>query len=105
MLMTPFSINSMTLKNRWVMLAMHTGFFVENKVTENEISFYEQRAKGGAAAITLVMGVNTEGSLHGMLNGETMNDWEGLKTLVERIHLYDCKVFVQLFHCGRNESE
>lgn len=105
MLMTPFSINGLTLKNRWVMLAMHTGFFMENQVTEREIAFYEQRAKGGAAAITLVMGVNPEGSLKGMLDGATMTDWLGFKTLVDRIHLYDCKVFVQLFHCGANESE
>ena len=31
-------------------------------------------------------------------------DKESLKTLADRVHAHDCKLIVQLFHCGRNES-
>ncbi len=105
MLFSTGKINGMELKNRWIMLAMHTGFSTENRVSERELAFYEARAKGGAAAITLVMGVNTAGTLKGMLNGETMEDWAGITKLSHILHNHGCKLFIQLFHCGRNESE
>lgn len=104
MLFTENRIHTMPLKNRWIMLAMHLGFATENRLTERDFAFYEARAKGGAAAVTLVMGVNTAGALSGMLNGETMEHWENIRELSQRLHAYDCKLIVQLFHCGRNES-
>lgn len=103
MLYSPMKLKGLELKNRWVMLAMHNGYTTDNIISEREIAFYEARAKGGAAAITVVMGVNTDGALKGMLNAETMQDWSGIERLAQILHQYDCKLFVQLFHCGRNE--
>lgn len=105
MLYSPEKINEMELRNKWVMLAMHNGYAVDNKITDKDIGFYEARAKGGAGAITIVLGVNTAGSLKGMLNAETTEDWVGIQKLSEILHKYDCKLFVQLFHCGRNEGK
>ena len=96
-------IRNLELKNRWIMLAMHTGFAEGDTLTEREYAFYEERAKGGAAAVTMVLGVNDAGALKGMYHADTL-DGNSLQTLAERLHQYDCKLIVQLFHCGRNES-
>ena len=99
-----YKIREMELKNRWIMLAMHTGFAVDNALSEREFAFYEERAKGGAAAVTMVLAVNDAGSLKGMYHADTL-DGESLKALADRVHAYGCKLIVQLFHCGRNEDE
>ena len=51
-------IRNLELKNRWIMLVMHTGFAEGDALTEREYAFYEERAKGGVAAVTMVLGVN-----------------------------------------------
>lgn len=99
-----FSIRNMECKNRWVMLAMHTGFADGNALTEREFAFYEARAKGGASAITIVLGVNADGALKGMYHADTL-EASSLQHLADQLHSYDCKLIVQLFHCGRNESQ
>ncbi|MDO4530473.1 MAG: FAD-dependent oxidoreductase, partial [Bacillota bacterium] len=104
MVFTPFQIRELELKNRWIMLAMHTGFAEGNALTERDYAYYEERAKGGAAAVTCLLAVNQAGALKGMYDAETV-DRDSLKVLADRIHAHDCKLIVQLFHCGRNESE
>lgn len=104
MVFTPFRIRELELKNRWIMLAMHTGFAGGNALTERDYAYYEERAKGGAAAVTCLLAVNEAGALKGMYDAETV-DKESLKTLADRVHAHDCKLIVQLFHCGRNENE
>ncbi|MBO5150421.1 MAG: hypothetical protein J6B66_09340, partial [Anaerotignum sp.] len=100
MVFTPFKIKDIELKNRWIMLAMHTGFAEGNALTERDYAYYEERAKGGAAAVTCLLAVNETGALKGMYDAETV-DKESLKTLADRVHAHDCKLIVQLFHCGR----
>ncbi len=104
MLFSSFKIRELTLKNRWIMLAMHTGFAEGNAISEREFAYYEARAKGGAAAVTMVLAVNEAGSLKGMHQASSLK-LESLKELADRLHQYDCKLIVQLFHCGRNESK
>lgn len=99
-----FSIRNMVCKNRWIMLAMHTGFAEGNALTERDFAFYEERAKGGVAAITMVLGVNAAGALHGMHDADTL-EASSLQKLADKLHAYDCKLIVQLFHCGRNENQ
>ena len=81
-------IRNLELKNRWIMLAMHTGFAEGDALTEREYAFYEERAKGGAAAVTMVLGVNNAGALKGMYHADTL-DGNSLQTLAERLHQYD----------------
>lgn len=103
MVFTPFRIRNTELKNRWIMLAMHTGFAKGTALTEREYAFYEERAKGGAAAVTCLLAVNEAGALRGMYDAQTV-DRESLRVLAERVHAHDCRLIVQLFHCGRNEA-
>ena len=65
MVFTPFRLRELELKNRWIMLAMHTGFATGNALTERDYAFYEERAKGGAAAVTVLLAVNEAGALKG----------------------------------------
>ncbi|MDD4843315.1 MAG: FAD-dependent oxidoreductase [Anaerotignum sp.] len=104
MLFSSFKIRELELKNRWIMLALHTGYAQGNAISEREFAFYEERAKGGAAAITLVLSVNEAGSLKGMHQAKSLA-LESLKELADRLHQYGCKLIVQLFHCGRNDSK
>lgn len=103
MLYSSFKIRDLALKNRWIMLAMHTGFAEGNAISEKEFAYYEARAKGGTAAVTMVLAVNEAGSLKGMHQAGRLK-LESLKELVDRMHQHNCKLIVQLFHCGRNES-
>ena len=66
------------------MLAMHTGFATGNALTERDYAFYEERAKGGAAAVTVLLAVNEAGALKGMYDAETVEK-ESLRTLAERV--------------------
>ena len=103
MIFTTCRIRNLELKNRLLMLAMHTGFADGPALNEREIAFYEERAKGGAAAVTCLLAVNEAGALKGMHDAKTVAA-ESLKSLAERVHAHDCRLIVQLFHCGRNES-
>ena len=44
MVYTPFAIKNVELKNRWIMLAMHTGFAEGNALTERDFAYYVERA-------------------------------------------------------------
>ena len=48
---TPYKINNMELKNRIIMLVMHTAFAKGGKLSEEDYAFFEARAKGSPAAI------------------------------------------------------
>lgn len=98
-----YRIRDLEFKNRLIMLAMHTGFAEGNEMTERDFAFYEERAKGGAAAVTMVLGVNDAGALHGMYHADTLQP-ESLRTLANRVQAHGCRLIVQLFHCGRNEN-
>lgn len=106
---TPGKLGRLELKNRWVMLAIHTGYADEDgSFSQRDMAFYKERAKGGAAAITLVGGVNEIGCQDRMhrLDDDRYN--QGIKEVCRMIHQGDgksnCKVFMQLFHAGRNNT-
>lgn len=96
---TPGRINKMVLKNRIIMTAMHLGYEFEK-----EKKFYLERAKGGTAAITTVVGVTPEGTYRNML-GASEETGRKLKCLASALCEYDCKLIVQLFCAGRNGAK
>ncbi len=101
-LFTPYKINKMELKNRVIMSAMHLGYAENKRISKRDIEFYRARAKGGAAAIVLVSGVN---DLAGPVDMHSIDDnkyIEELRSFSEMMHEYSCKLIVHLFHCGRN---
>ena len=50
-LFTPFTLNSLTLPNRWVMPAMQRGMCVAGSPTVELAAYYRRRAEGGVALI------------------------------------------------------
>ncbi len=100
----PLTIKRMTLKNRVIMPPMGTNFAnTDGSFNEKHYAYYEQRAKGGTALITLEnvcidypMGTNGTTQLR-MDNEQYV---PGLWEFNERMHAYGAKTSVQINHAG-----
>lgn len=89
-------IGGLELPNRVIMTALSTGMEFETLK-----GFLRERAKGGAAYITTVMGISILGTPSNMMLLEK-NNMDKVKELADEIHRNGGKIFIQLFHCGRN---
>ena len=108
-LFTPFQIGNLEIKNRIVLAAM--GNLMANRdgtFSEAEITYFEERAKGGAGLILVGQGYLTADLGQGVLG----HYWDhhhmvpSARALTERIHAYGAKAITQL-SCGtgRNANE
>jgi 2,4-dienoyl-CoA reductase-like NADH-dependent reductase (Old Yellow Enzyme family)/thioredoxin reductase len=103
-LLSPITINGMTLRNRTVMPPIGSNFAtVSAEVSEEMIKYYELRAKGGTgliivenACVDYPMGTN--GTKQCRIDDNQFIP--GFYTLVERLHAYGAKVSIQLNHAG-----
>jgi 2,4-dienoyl-CoA reductase-like NADH-dependent reductase (Old Yellow Enzyme family) len=107
LLLSPLQVGNLRLKNRMIMCPMsaHMAPFAGD-VTEREILFYEERAKGGVALITL--GATFVDPLGSFGNGQ-LGLWKdsqvpGLRRLVEAIQRHGCLASIQIHHSGRQTS-
>lgn len=108
-LFTPFSIGKCEIKNRIVMSAM--GTLMSNRdgtFSEDEIAYFEARAKGGTGMIIVGQGYLTADLGQGVL-GHYWDHYHivpSARALTNRCKAYGCKVFTQL-SCGtgRNANE
>jgi 2,4-dienoyl-CoA reductase-like NADH-dependent reductase (Old Yellow Enzyme family)/NADH dehydrogenase FAD-containing subunit len=104
MLFTPIKIGRMEVKNRIVMPAMGTSLADrEGTITDKLISYYRERAKGGAGYITVE---HTCVHPSGKANDNMVCIYEdrfidGFAKLAETIHHVGGKIVVQLNHAGR----
>ncbi|MDN2454027.1 FAD-dependent oxidoreductase [Lactobacillus sp. UCMA15818] len=104
----PITINGMTLKNRIVMPPMGSNFAnYDGTINDDHIKYYEQRAKGGTALITLEnvcfdypMGTNGTTQLR-MDNDQFL---PGLWKFNERMHAYGACTSVQINHAGASAT-
>ncbi len=103
-LFSPFSVGSMTLRNRVVMMPMGTNYALETGgIGERHIHYYEQRARGGTGLIVVEnvcvdFPVGSNGTTQ--LRFDSDNFIPGMARLCEAIHRHGCKVTVQLNHAG-----
>ena len=101
-LFSPIRINTMELKNRIVMPAMHLGYTEGGEVTDRLIDFYALRAKGGVGLI--IVGTcsiaDDAGGMPGMISLEDDKYIPGLKRLAEAIRLGGAKCAAQIVHQG-----
>jgi len=103
-LLSPITINGMTLRNRTVMPPIGSNFAtVTGEVSEEMIKYYELRAKGGTGLIIVEnmcidFPMATNGTKQCRIDDNQFVP--GLYTLVERLHAYGAKVSVQLNHAG-----
>jgi 2,4-dienoyl-CoA reductase-like NADH-dependent reductase (Old Yellow Enzyme family) len=98
-------IGSLTLKNRVVMPGMGTNFAGhDGQVTEQLITYYEERAKGGTGLIiTEYTSVDYEYGRAGFnqLRIDEERFVPGIHRLANAVQKYGAKLFVQLQHSGR----
>lgn len=98
-------INKVKIKNRLVMSPMGMGLAnLDGTVSDEQIAFYEARAKGGAGLIIPeITRVNDE---HGAGMARQLSvtkdiHVKSLAKLVKALHRHDTKIFIQLHHPGR----
>ncbi len=107
-LFEPFKIGNVEIKNKVVMSPMLTiGWFEEQSIISDKIiDYYEERAKGGVGAVFTCGNVPNAGlercafTISPFAKPERFK--EQVKKLADRLHKYDCKLFVQVwFGLGR----
>lgn len=106
-LLSPIKIGKVNFKNRFIFLPHHTGYAIDEGYLENglfsdrNVRHYVERAKGGAAAVTVSQNVDphSQMSFKYVLSYEQRNK-ENFKRLAEECHEYDCKVITQLNQGG-----
>ena len=101
-------IGKLTIKNRTVMPAM--GVSLANsagEATADIIRYYEERAEGGCGLIiteiTRIDDVTGIGSPN-QLCATKLSQIPWFERLADAVHKYDSKIFVQLYHPGRQTS-
>jgi 2,4-dienoyl-CoA reductase-like NADH-dependent reductase (Old Yellow Enzyme family)/thioredoxin reductase len=103
-LFTPVQIGHLKIKNRIVLPAMETHMADSHgSVTDQLISYYQERAKGGAGLIIIEnTAVQPEGRVNqGMLCIHDDSYIPGFRKLASAIHQEGAKVCLQLSHAGR----
>ncbi len=103
-LLSPVTINGMTLRNRAVMPAMGTGYGnTDGTVSDRLVRYLARRAQGGAGLIiTEVCAVTPRGK--GFLReiGAWSDDFiSGLAGMAKAVHREGAKIALQLHHAGR----
>jgi 2,4-dienoyl-CoA reductase-like NADH-dependent reductase (Old Yellow Enzyme family) len=99
-----FQLKNLYLKNRIVMASMGTNLAdSEGFVTDEMISYYAERAKGGAGLIMTEL-VTVDFPLGNGIERQLSIDDDkfipGLRRLTGEIHRHGSKVFIQLNHAG-----
>ena len=103
-LFTPIQLGTLKLKNRFVLPAMETHMADSHGyVTDQVISYYQERAKGGVGLIIIEnTAVHPEGRVNqGMLCLHDDSYIPKFRQLVSGIHQEGAKVCLQLSHAGR----
>lgn len=104
-LFSPMKIGPVPIKNRLVMTAMCVGLAHHDGAVSNALAaYYEERAAGGTGLIiTECSRVNETDAVAypSMLSMSHDRYIEPLRKAVERVHVHGAKLFVQLYHPGR----
>ena len=106
-LLSPFRLRNLELKNRLVSAAHANGYASGGKPKERYQAYHEARAQGGIGLIVIGGSSNISrdsGSIYGQIyvgHDEVIPDFQAL---ADRIHRHDCAVFCQITHMGRRTS-
>lgn len=101
-LFAPMRIGTLELRNRIVSSAHGERMSEDHLVSEREIAYYEEKARGGAGLVVLD-GVRT--ALHTAPNRNTLigtlpEQAARYRALADALHRHGCKVFGQMLHQG-----
>ena len=102
-LFSPLRIGSVELKNRTVFTGHATNLFTNGHPNDSLVAYQRARAEGGAGLIvTQVSSVHPTG-WHSGLSLKIYGDEciPHYRRIAEAVHEFDCRLFGQLFHPGR----
>ena len=102
-LLEPFKLGELELKNRIVLAPMVRNYGRDGYLTEQAKAHYEEIAKGGTGLLIIeatTVDTTTSMGWPGQLSIDDDKFLPGFEELVERIHRYGAKVFIQLQHAG-----
>ncbi len=105
-LFTPGTIGGLSIKNRIVQPPMGTGLMLNGKVTEREVAFQAERARGGAGLIiTGAAFVHPTTSFPVRIIVEAYDEAgiEMLRRRVDAVQRHDARIFGQIAHLGREQ--
>lgn len=97
-LLEPIQVGKITLKNRIMFPPMTTGYEKrDGSIGQQSFNFYKRLAEGGVAYIVLgdVAPVNTVSPTPKLFHDGQIPAY---KNLADALHVYDCKLGIQLFH-------
>ena len=101
-LFSPLTVGNMTVKNRIFMAPISTHMAdTQGRLTQDELKYYEARAKGGVGYITVASVLIEKLSRYGTYrNLGLFEDWqvEELRKLTGLLHAYGTKAGAQLLH-------
>ena len=106
-LFSPFSIGALKMRNRIVMPPMATHYASsEGFVTDRQITYYVERAKGGVGYITVEhTGILQQGKASpNMLLISSDEHAFAIERLIEAVHGVGGEIIVQINHAGRQTS-
>jgi 2,4-dienoyl-CoA reductase-like NADH-dependent reductase (Old Yellow Enzyme family) len=106
-LFSPLAIGSVTLKNRIVSTGHDTSMAHHGQITDRLIAYQAARAKGGAGLIIAqASGIHDSARYTShVLMASDDSCIAGYRRLAEAVQAFDCKIFGQLFHPGREIME
>lgn len=104
-LLTPLTLGPVEIQNRIVSTAHQTTLISDHLPTDDFVAYHEARAAGGAGMIVL-----EAAAVHpsGLLTGHTLGLFDdaaapALKRVADAVHAHGTRLFVQLFHGGREQ--
>jgi len=105
-LFSPVRIGRVEIKNRVAMTPMGVNLAaLGGGVNDDIVAFYEARARGGVGLILSGICRVLDGAGAGepcQIAARNAGDIQGLGRLIETVHKYDTRMFIQLHHPGRN---
>ena len=106
-LLSPFHIGKVRFKNRFIFLPHLTGYALDagymecGLVSDRNVRHYVERAKGGAAAVTVSQNVDAYSQMSDeYIVGNDPRNKDMFKRLADEVHAYDCRVITQLNQGG-----
>ncbi len=107
-LFQPGMIGGLRIKNRGVMMPMHSSLAdTDGTPGDRMIAYYEERARGGVGLIiNEAVGVDDVYSNIGCHNFYISQNYmiSNIERLTEAVHKYDCRIFAQLHHGGATSN-
>lgn len=104
-LLSPLTLGSTQIPNRIVSTAHQTTLIRDHLPTDDFVAYHEARAAGGAGLIVL-----EAAAVHpsGLLTGHTLGLFDdvavpALRRVADAVHAHGTRLFVQLFHGGREQ--